>query len=86
MNSNQMTNSEIKEAYTLKAQERSQLKEAYNITRKILGSEHETTKSLWNEYVKFDEAMNPLYVKFSQVMMQEQMDNITPEEWADIVD
>ena len=84
MNIKSMTNIEIKEAYRSEAQKRSQLKESYNIARKILGNENEATKAIWNEYLKFDKSMNPLSVRFSQIMMEEQMEVIEQDEWDSI--
>lgn len=70
-------------AATLKA---SQLRELYIQTRDILGASHHIAAALFDEYMTADTLAHELRVKVGQIAMSEQMQYISAEEWASIVD
>jgi len=77
-----MNAQEITSKYTETSIRASKLQNLFLATKETLGSDHEATKMLWNEYVEACEIAQPWSVKMGQLMMQQQIDQRDPAEHA----
>ena len=80
MKISEMTNEQIKEVNQAYCIRLTQLHQSQWMLRKELGDDNEAVQILWAEYLRLDEEANPFAVKVSQIMMQEQYDEMTEEE------
>lgn len=85
-NIHDLSREELEAVYRDGRHKSAQIKEAYNLIRSAMGDDSPLAQRIWDVYVKFDEALHPFVVKFNQLMMQDQMQYISEDQWRSITD